>query len=320
MSVLLSKTPQNYMRYLLILFFIFAICSCKKDVDSTPPTNGVQARKQNYWTIESVGEYGTDSVGFFTPRFVIDSRPAFDDRDSMNIYKGLYVIVHLDVNHPVGNYKLLNAATFLNNTSSVPRMPRDHEMHILVQWKGLFYRNYDAPIIAGTLFDSAGQQYLRGGQCILKQQNNRSDILRLDFLICISRNSEYYYIKDNFYIKLNNNDISQKFITDTAKTTSYNWDYTIDSAHGFNLTLSSIPYEDQSLPLGRGRYEDPYSKFEAPYLRYDVNGKLYFSNGIGSPIHIKNTGGNFIAEVDSAWLKSSSGDSVLLRKGHFVLK
>ncbi len=304
------------MRYLLHVFFILAICSCKKDIDNSV----VKARKQNYWTIESVGEYGTDSINFSTPRLIITSIPVFADSNLMNIYKGLEMIIHLDVNHPNGDYKLLNAATFLDNNSSIPRMPRDHEMHIVVQWKGLPYRNYDAPVINGTLFDSAGQQYLRGRQCILKQQNDRSDILKLDFLICISHNSEYYYTKDNFYIKINNNDISQKLITYIELKQIYNWHYTIDSVHRIILALPSIPYEEQSIVLGRGRFEDPYSKFEAPYLSYHVKGKSYYSNEMGSPIHIKNTGGNFIAEVDSAWLKNNSSDSVLLRKGHFLLK
>jgi hypothetical protein len=302
------------MRYLLNVFFIFAICSCTKDVGSTAPINVVQARKQNYWTIESMGEYGTDSVGFYTPRLIAYSEPVFTDSDSMNSYKGLSIFVHLDVNHPSGDYKLLNAASFLNNSSSVPKMPGDHEMHIVVQWKGLFYRNYDAPIITGTLFDSAGQQYLRGRQYILKQQNDRSDILKLDFLICISRSQGYYYTKDNFYIKVNNNEISQKFVTNvTLHTSNYSWSYTVDSNHSITITLPSIPYESQSLTLGR-------SIFEVPYLEYRVGGKSYISYGIGSSINIKNTGGNFIAEMDSAWLKNYTGDSVLLRKGHFLLK
>ena len=295
------------MRYLLHLFFILALCSCKKDIDNSV----VKARKQNYWTIESVGEYGADSVGFFTPHLYTSSRPVFTDIDSMGIYKGFYMDLYLDVNHPAGDYKLLNAATFLNNSSFIPKVPGDQEMHILVKWKGLLYRNYDAPVINGTLFDSAGQQYLRGRQCVLKQQNDRSDILKLDFLICISRNDNYN-TKDKFFIKINDHDISQEFYTSVTKISSYNWYYTIDSAHGFNLTLPSIPYEEQSLPLGKG--------IEIPSLSYYVNGRSYSSNGMGSPIHIKNTGTNFIAEVDSAWLKNNDKDSVLLRNGHFVLK
>ena len=304
------------MRYLLILFFTLSICSCKKDIDNSV----VKARKQNYWTIESVGEYGTDSINFSTPRLIVSSGPYIAYTDSMNIYKDIYMGVHLDIDHPNGEYKLLNATTFLNNiSSSVPKVPGDHEMHIIVQWKGLLYRNYDAPVINGTLFDSAGQQYLRGRQSTLKQQNDRSDILKLDFLICISRNANYK-TKDKFFIKINDHDISQEFYTSVTKVVSYNWYYTIDSSYGIGLSLPSIPYEDQSLPLGRSRFKDPFSKFEAPYLHYNVNGKSYYSNEMGSPIHIRNTGANFIAEVDSVWLKSDTGDSVLMRNGHFVLK